>query len=289
MPHLNHLRALASERSRDFVLATLVMALTSLIAVAVGQLLAPHNVLLVFFLGVLAVAVKTSVFPALWSAVLGFLAYNFFFTEPHHTFEIMHRDDLLTAIFFLLLSGVTGKLAAQLRHHILALEVSGQQIQDLLNLSHQLASAPDSAHIEGIAVRFMHSRFATCVLLLRRAGERELVVAASAGSARVISPGALVIARQLWDAADTSQLTATADGFIFLRLASAQKTLALIAIATEDPRSRTTISGSSRAMRRKPSAPLDASSIAGSRRSVGVEGAEELEPGSRAGTLRPLQ
>ena len=226
----NYFGVLANGRRKDFIFATLVMAFTSLIAVVVGQVLVPHNVLLVFFIGVLAVAVKTSVFPALWSAVFGFLAYNFFFTEPHHTFKIMHRDDLLTAIFFLLLSSVTGKLAAQLRHHILALEMSGQQIQDLLTLSHQLASAIDSAHIEEIAVKFAHNSFGVDVVLLRKADDAEVYVAASAGRMPGVSPEDLATARRVWNSTDASELT-VAGQFIFLRLASAQKTLALIVIA----------------------------------------------------------
>ena len=56
---------------------------------------------LVFMLAVLLVASRTRTGPALATAVLCFLAYNFFFLPPVHTFTVNDPSHVVALIFFL--------------------------------------------------------------------------------------------------------------------------------------------------------------------------------------------
>ncbi|MEK7260254.1 MAG: DUF4118 domain-containing protein, partial [Pseudomonadota bacterium] len=103
-----------------------VALLLTLAATGIGWVLQgavpPQNLALIYMAAVIVTAVYTSTLPALLSAFSGFLAFNFFFTEPRGTFWITDREDALTAAFFLMIALLVGPLAARLQSKIRTLE-----------------------------------------------------------------------------------------------------------------------------------------------------------------------
>ncbi|WP_049780929.1 sensor histidine kinase [Hahella chejuensis] len=193
-------------KPKDFWLATLIMLGAMLASLVITQVLAHPNVLLVLFLGVLAAGVKTSVWPALWSALLGFFAYNYFFTHPHYTLKVTHSEDLLTIIFFLLVSTISGNLAVRLKEQVLAIRESKREVEDLLSLSSKLSLAPDRRSIMEVALKEMAKLVSAPVL----AFEKGLVEQGSALDARgepfALPASELALARRIWEqsASDSS-------------------------------------------------------------------------------------
>ncbi|WP_416398573.1 DUF4118 domain-containing protein [Allohahella sp. A8] len=151
----------------DYFAATAIMAAAMLAALMIDQLLPRTNVLPVLLVGVLIAAVRTSVGASLWSSLLGLLVYNYFFTEPYHTFVIAHRDDVATVAFFLLLSSVTGNLATRLRQQMLALRESKRRIGDLLGLSQEIAGAAGELDIMKAGAIFLHPRLNSAICWLQ--------------------------------------------------------------------------------------------------------------------------
>ncbi|MCA8967655.1 MAG: DUF4118 domain-containing protein, partial [Planctomycetes bacterium] len=107
---------------------------------------------MVFLTGVLVVAARTSLAPALLAAALGFLAYNFFFTEPRYTFAMHRTGDVVTVSFFLVMAVIGSKLADRLRVQMGALRATNEHTQQLLALNRQLATAADATAVHRIAV-----------------------------------------------------------------------------------------------------------------------------------------
>lgn len=104
--------------------------LASVVAFGVEALLLHKgNVSLVYMATVLFVATKTNTRTALACAGVSFLALNFFFTEPRMTLIMNHREDILTAVFFLLVAIVTGQLTARLKEQLSALRERDRVIQ----------------------------------------------------------------------------------------------------------------------------------------------------------------
>ncbi|GAA3958282.1 sensor histidine kinase [Allohahella marinimesophila] len=151
----------------NYFAATAIMTVAMLAALTIDQLLPRTNVLPVLLVGVLIAAVRTSFGASLWSSLLGLLIYNYFFTEPYHTFVIAHRDDLVTVAFFVLLSSVTGNLATRLRLQMLALRESKARIEDLLGLSRDIAGAAGELDIMQAAARFLHPRMNAMIYCLQ--------------------------------------------------------------------------------------------------------------------------
>ncbi|HEX8592106.1 MAG TPA: sensor histidine kinase KdpD [Pseudomonas sp.] len=127
----------------DYGLALLATLLASALAWAVSSVLALPNISLVFLAAVLLVAVRSSVGPALACAGLSFLAYDFLFIPPNFSLSIQRDEDVLTLLFFLLMSALTGNLAARQRRQLQALRDTQEETSELLDLSRKLTAATD--------------------------------------------------------------------------------------------------------------------------------------------------
>ena len=91
-----------------------VAVVTGIIAI-VRELADVSNVSMLYLLAVLASAVLLGSAPAILASVAAFLAYDFFFIQPHYNLTV-HRADEWVALGLLLATGIiTGQLAAALR------------------------------------------------------------------------------------------------------------------------------------------------------------------------------
>ena len=106
---------------------------------------------LVFMLAVLLVASRTRTGPALATAVLCFLAYNFFFIAPRYTFYIDARHGIVTVSLFLAAALLAGGLASRLAMQVDALERARRHAEAREALVRRLSSAEDEATVVRIA------------------------------------------------------------------------------------------------------------------------------------------
>ncbi len=73
------------------------------------------NLSLVFLMAVLFSAVNFGIWPAVYTSVLSFLAYNFFFIEPIYTFTVATPYELLALVVFLAVAFITSAMAGRVR------------------------------------------------------------------------------------------------------------------------------------------------------------------------------
>lgn len=137
----------------DYLLAALAAAGASALAWAVASVLELPNISLVFLAAVLLVAVRSSLGPALACAVVSFLAYDFLFIPPHFSFAIQREEDVLTLLFFLLMAGLTGNLAARQRRQLQALSETQEETAQVLELSRKLTAATDRQAVMAAAAQ----------------------------------------------------------------------------------------------------------------------------------------
>src|SRR3546814_13304853 len=79
----------------------------------VKKVLPLANISLVYMVAVLVTAMRFGLWPSLYTSLISFLAYNFLFTEPFHTFTVAHEVALSTILFFLIVAVLVGNLAAR--------------------------------------------------------------------------------------------------------------------------------------------------------------------------------
>lgn len=140
------LRLRPSRRSLPEWAATIGLPMATVGAITVlglgiSQLLALQNLSILYMLAVLLSALLAGRFAALLAAGLSFLAYNFFFIEPLHTFTIAKPHEVLALATFVAVAAVTGTLAARLREQIERARQAVRSTQALYDFSRKLSAA----------------------------------------------------------------------------------------------------------------------------------------------------
>jgi two-component system, OmpR family, sensor histidine kinase KdpD len=114
----------------------------------------------VFMLAVLAVAARTRTGPALATALLCFLAYNYFFFEPRFTFYISAREGVATIALFLAAALLAGRMASRLAMQVQALRASNRRVLLRQQLGQRLAAAADAVQVADATQAFFHDHLA---------------------------------------------------------------------------------------------------------------------------------
>lgn len=121
------------------------LAGVAFVAVAVGLGMLLHlvldvrNIALVFLMAVLASAVTAGLWPALFTSVIGALAFNFFFLPPLYTLVIGDPESVLAFFFFLLVALIASNLTARVQRQATAARQRARTTEDLYLFSRKLA------------------------------------------------------------------------------------------------------------------------------------------------------
>jgi two-component system sensor histidine kinase KdpD len=161
MPMTVHPPAASPELARPmggYVLAIAGAALAVLAAALAERWLGLSDLSLVFMLAVLVVASRTHTGPALLTAVLCFLAYNFFFIAPRYSLYIHAWQGVATVALFLAAALLAGRMAATLAMQVQALRVANRHANARQELAQRLAIAADeTAVVDAAHAVFRHS------------------------------------------------------------------------------------------------------------------------------------
>jgi two-component system sensor histidine kinase KdpD len=165
-------------------LATLVAFGLSFIA---DRYLSVANLSLIFLIAVLVVAVRTRMTVAVYTAILCFLGYNFFFAPPRYNLAISSFDDALAVTLFLVAALVCSRLATRLANQVASLRGAQVQARALLALGQQLTASTDAGGIRDAGSKALAHALRCGAAILARDAEQVLRVVASVPSERPLS------------------------------------------------------------------------------------------------------
>ena len=196
-------------------------------AAAARRWLGLEDLSLVFMLAVLVVATRTSTGPAVLTAVLCFLAYNFFFIAPRYTFFIHAWQDVATVGLFLAAALLAGRLASQLAMQVHALRAANEAATIRQELGQRLAVAADEDDVVRAADDIFRRRLDAHVWI--RIGEHSL-------HAAEVEPPALQVLRRIEDFARGPHHAETIEehGWWFLPLFAPSSTIGVIGLKRHD-------------------------------------------------------
>jgi len=124
---------------RPYLYALLAVAA----AVGISELLWPWiglpNTDLVFLTAIVGIAVRFGLWPSLIASLASALCYNFFFTEPYHTFNIHNPTDVIAVLFFTLVAIVVSNVAARARTLAVAAMGRARTTESLYMFSRKLS------------------------------------------------------------------------------------------------------------------------------------------------------
>jgi two-component system sensor histidine kinase KdpD len=164
----------------DYLFATLAALAALGVSFVVDRYLPVANLSLVFLTAVLVVAVRTRMAVAVYTAVLCFFGYNFFFAPPRYTLAIDSADDLLTVCLFLLAALVCSRLATRLASQVDSLRAAQARTRVLLELGQRLAASADAEGIRQAGAKALAQALGVQAAILARDAAQVLRPAATA-------------------------------------------------------------------------------------------------------------
>ncbi len=222
--------------------ATLAVALATVVSHLAHRVLPLANLSLIFLMAVLLVAIRFGLWPSVYASLLSFAAYNFFFTEPYHTFVVTHREDVLTMILFLVVAVIVGNLAARLKAQVEAMRTTAKRTANLYDFSRKIAGA---AALDDVLWAVVHHVASTlqCHSLVLLPREGRLEIAAGYPPEDQIATTAWGAAQWAWEhgqPAGWSSDTLPGSEWLLLPLKTGRGRLGLLGVSFEAPRRQLT-------------------------------------------------
>jgi two-component system sensor histidine kinase KdpD len=173
-------------------------------ATLAGLLIAPRwgnaPIVLLYLPPVLATAVFYGLRPALLAAVASTLAYDYFFTEPHHTLVIYSPADVVTVVVLFLVALVTSRLAGSMREQARRAAAHAARNATIAGLARQLLACTGEREIAEIAVTELSRLFGCNAVLV--AGRDQPALVASAPASMTLAAGDMAAAALTLESGD---------------------------------------------------------------------------------------
>ncbi len=132
------------------------LALTALVTLFIGQVIGRvniGNIAMVYLLVVLAAAAVFGMGPAILASVAAFLAFDWFFIAPFHTFTVAEPAEWLQLVLFLVTAVITGSLAGELRRRAQVAEQREREAAVLYDVVRLLAEMDIGQALQSVAER----------------------------------------------------------------------------------------------------------------------------------------
>ena len=165
------MRGLRRHRLLPAALTAYAAALAAVaVATGVSWILAPvselSNLVMVYLLGIVAVAMRTGRGPSLLAAVLSMAAVDYFFVPPRFTLAVSDTRYLFTFAVMLLVSLVISGLTVRSRLQAEAARHRERQTAALYEMTRELASSSGLDALPAVAIRHLSAVFHGQVVML---------------------------------------------------------------------------------------------------------------------------
>jgi two-component system, OmpR family, sensor histidine kinase KdpD len=159
--------------------AAAIIALTTAACAALDPWLSIADIAMTYLLAVLLTAIRLGRAAAIIAALIGFLALNFFFTEPRYTFAIADMQNVLTVFYFLAAAVIASDLAARLKAQAEATRRHAARTENLYNFNRRLAAAGGlQAALQAVADHVAATAGGGALVLIAKDDRLEIAAAA---------------------------------------------------------------------------------------------------------------
>ncbi len=166
-----------------YLASMLLVGVGTLLSALVHPLFSPANLVMIYLLVVVVVAIYLGRGPSFLAALLSVAAFDYFFVPPAFTLAVSDTEYLLTFFGLLVVSLVISSLTARTREQAVAAERRETQTAELYALSRDLAVAVDLDTIAQNVLTHVGQTFSREVVILLPDASRHTV------EPRAITPG----------------------------------------------------------------------------------------------------
>jgi two-component system, OmpR family, sensor histidine kinase KdpD len=222
--------------ARDFALAVFLIAVCTIVALGLRPYVTATNLVMVYLLGVVAVALWRGRRVSVVASFLSVAAFDFFCVPPYYTLRVHDYEYLLTFAAMLVVALVISTQTARVREQAAAAALGEARSQTLYHLSRRLAGQNRAFDMARIAADYASEVFqATAIIFLPEDGR--ITFAQRSCDQLPISRNEEPIAQEVFDRGEkagrgtATHSTATA---LYLPLMGAREMVGVMAIVAAE-------------------------------------------------------
>ncbi len=171
-----------SLRASNYAWSAAAVAAANVLAWLVHAYVTPANLVMIYLLGVMAVAARLGRGPAILASVLSVATFDFFFVPPYLAFRVSDTQYILTFAVMLAVALVISTMASRLRQQAEAARQRERRAAALYRLSRELSGLRGVQELLEAAVRRVADHVGGRAVALMPDGSGKVALAAGDGS-----------------------------------------------------------------------------------------------------------
>ena len=228
--------AIDGEKFLPFVGAAAACALTTLVALPLLPYFDLANIVMLFLLAVMIVAVRFGRGPAVLAAFLNVAAFDFFFVPPHLSLAISDIQYLMTFVVMLVVGLITGQLTAGLRYQAQVATHREARSRALFEVSRDLSSVLLTEQVAETAERAIAREFRALTHIYLLDADERLQPPRSATGVAGLDVGTARWALDHDTAAGLGTNTLPGSAWLYLPLKAPMRARGVLALQPSEPR-----------------------------------------------------
>ncbi|MDC9594731.1 two-component system sensor histidine kinase KdpD [Xenorhabdus sp. IM139775] len=144
---------------QGFLVAIVLCALITLFSRTFLLMLDQANLVAIYLLGVVIVALFYGRWPSVFAAFVNVISFDIFFVQPHWSLEVKNMQYLLTLTVMLIVGAVVGNLTAGIRYQARVARYREQRTRHLYEITRELSKALNEEDVARISYHFLSNSF----------------------------------------------------------------------------------------------------------------------------------
>ena len=144
---------------RDYIASLALVVLVTILGWLIRPFISPTNEAMLFLLAVVVVAWRRGLGPAIFTSIIGVLAFDFFFVPPYFSFRFTDTEYLITFAGMVIVGSLISLLVARAKDYADAASLREKETGTLYALSQDLAVAVTTDSIIRAVSKHVHEIF----------------------------------------------------------------------------------------------------------------------------------
>ena len=223
-------------KRRGFLYAFLACVATTALAAPLHAYFDLANIVMLFLLTVVLVAMKLGRGPAVLASFVSVACFDFFFVPPRFSFAVTDFQYLLTFVVMLVVALITGHMTAGLRYQARIASYREERARTLYEFARDMSSLLQTEDVVEAARKFIANTFRAEVAIVVPDANDRLRVAVDTTRGLVIDEGAAQWAYDKAQPAGAGTDTLAGSNVLYLPLRAPMRTRGVLAFRPRNPR-----------------------------------------------------
>lgn len=150
---------------KSYTSAPVVAALATAVLLPLRDVIGSANMVMVYIIGIVAVAVRYGRGPSLLATMLAALSFNFFFLPPYHSFKLAEQEHGVTFIVIMLTGLIISTQNSRLRSHAISSRRREKNTSTLFAMSRELSASRGKIQLAQVAAQHIAEVFASDIFI----------------------------------------------------------------------------------------------------------------------------